>query len=598
MTRTVQFINTTQSIADSLLGDFRWVAESGGDAGAVEGSSLILTYSFVSSANDLYQDARFGYDASDADYDYPFRSAFRAFDQFERSLAQSIFNDYENIIDIEFVEIDDPSQANLRLSITDLSLEEFLGGAFSPSSKFVPFTVDSEEIHEASELSGDVWIDDDLDETIFRETLIHEIGHALGLSHPHENGFEFIEDVTNGTLSGDLDYNRYTVMSYEVKPASIDESSVDFWSVASTPMPLDIDALISLYGSADNESNDVYIINQFVDSHVNTPTLGYGGFEQHDYTNSYISIVDNGGINALVIPVDLNLRIDLRADSWSNTQGGFLAGDIDDDNLYIASGTVIHELITGAGDDVVTGNHLNNTISTSSGDDTYYYVDGSDSVDGGDGSDIIEFASANFSAYKFVSGEGGTLTLSEVAGGDVISLSSVETLVFGEHTLRADSLAADISAASEGLVLDEGVPLYLSDIGTETQVIESTDAQLYRIYFGSLGRIPDQGGFEFWKEQVESEVFSFAEVSARFIDSSEFQGLADVNGLGGVDDFEFLDHMYANVLGRVPDQDGYVWWLGQLDSDAHTQATAFANMVQSDEFVLTTAATVADFLFV
>jgi hypothetical protein len=56
--------------------------------------------------------------------------------------------------------------------------------------------------------------------------------------------------------------------------------------------------------------------------------------------------------------------------------------------------------------------------------------------------------------------------------------------------------------------------------------------------------------------------------------------------------------MYKNVFGRAADQNGYVWWLSKLDDDTHSQATAFASMVQSDEFVLTTAATVADYLFV
>ena len=91
---------------------------------------------------------------------------------------------------------------------------------------------------------------------------------------------------------------------------------------------------------------------------------------------------------------------------------------------------------------------------------------------------------------------------------------------------------------------------------------------------------------------------ALSEVAARFIDSPEFKGLADVNGLNGVEDFEFLNHMYKNVFGRAADQNGYVWWLSKLDDDTHSQATAFASMVQSDEFVLTTAATVADYLFV
>lgn len=596
MARTVQYISPTEGVADSVLSDFRWVDDTvDADFGTI---SLTITYSYVSSANDLYQDDRFGYDASEPDWDFPFRTEFRAFDQSERAVVESVLHDYENIINVEFVEIDDPTQANLRLSITDLSREEAAGLAFSPSSKFVPFAIDTQEAHEASELSGDVWIDDDLSETVYRETLIHEIGHALGLSHPHENGFEFLEDIENTTLNGDLDYNRYTVMSYEVKPSSVAENSLEFWSVASTPMSLDVAALQHIYGAAQNTSSDLYIINPFIDSHIDPSSLGYEGYEVHEYTNSYISIVDNGGTNALVIPVDQSLRINLGSDTWSYTQGGFLAGDIDDDNLYLGPDTRIHQLTTAGGDDTITGSGHDDEVNSGGGNDTYYYVDGSDTVDGGSGADKVVFPTANFSAYKFVTGEAGALTASELVGGDVISLNSVETLVFGDQILQVSNLATEIGEASRSLVLDDDGPLYLSDIGSTTFVVDTVDAQLYRIYYGSLGRIPDQGGFNFWKEQVETGAYSFEEVAARFIDSQEFQGLADANGKFGVDDFEFLDHMYANVFGRVPDQEGYVWWLNQLDGGPHTQATAFANMVQSDEFVLTTAATVADYLFV
>ena len=592
MTRTVQFIEPSEGVTDSLLTDFRWAAES------AVGDALIITYSFVSSIDDLYVDELYGYDSAQADWDFPFRSAFRAFDNAERTATEAILRDYENIINVSFVEIDNASDALLRFSITDLDPDGSAGLAFSPSSKFVPFTVVSGEIHEASELAGDIWIDDDLSSTVFNETLIHEIGHALGLSHPHESGFEFVEEIFNTTLDGELDYTRYTVMSYEVKPASIAERDVDFWSVASTPMSLDIDALQHLYGAAQNNTNDLYIINPFLDDHLDPSSLGYDGYQVHDYTNSYISIVDNGGSNVLLVPGDADLRIDLNGGSWSYTQGGFLAGNIDDDNLYISPETEIQTLETGAGNDVITGNSLDNTIDAGAGDDVYYYVDGADTVNGGDGSDIIEFPTANFSRYKFVRDETGGLTASETLGDDVISLNSVETLVFGEHTLQVATLSADISATSRNLILEDDGPLYLSDIGTASKVVESVDAQLYRMYFGSLGRIPDAGGFDFWQQQVERGVYTFSEVAARFIDSPEFKGLADVNGLNGVDDFEFLNHMYKNVFGRAADQNGYVWWLSKLDDDTHSQATAFASMVQSDEFVLTTAATVADYLFV
>ena len=73
--------------------------------------------------------------------------------------------------------------------------------------------------------------------------------------------------------------------------------------------------------------------------------------------------------------------------------------------------------------------------------------------------------------------------------------------------------------------------------------------------------------------------------------------LADGDQDGEVADEEFLDHMYFNVFGRQPDEEGYDWWASQLQEQIFTQETAFASMVQSDEFVLTTAGNALDYIF-
>jgi len=611
MARNVQFIDITNSNIDSLLSDARWQTA---DTGTTQ-----ISYSFADSVDDYYVDSLFGYDESQPAWDFPYRSGFTAFDNDEKALVRSLLNDYENIIDVVFVETDEANSALIRFAYTNLDTEDVAGLASKPQLKYLPFAVNPKEVHQATELAGDIWIDTASstgEPSLLAQTLIHEIGHALGLSHPHENGFEELTAAKEIRLSGELDYSRYTVMSYNLAPASVADRDLVFWSVASTPMQLDIEALQHLYGEGNNENDDVYVIKPSANAVVDLAAAGFRGYESREYSSSYISIVDNGGTNALYIPIDINLTIDLNPGTWSNTQGGILTNDFDDDNLYLAKNTLIHGLTTGAGADNITGNGLDNVIDSGAGNDVvaaglgndvvnlgdgwdrYDYVKGNDTINGGLGSDAIYLRGFSHSQFKFVTGDNGSLTLSAINTDAVIKLNSIESLVFAENSFGVINIQQEISTVNQSLLLQPDGPLYQSEIASDNGAISVEKAQLYRVYFASLGRAPDQEGYDFWLAKLNDGIYNFSEVSARFVDSDEFTVLADQDSNGSVENIEFLDHMYQNVFGRSPDQEGYNWWLDQLDSDIRSQSSVFENMVQSDEFVLISAGAVSDLWFV
>ncbi len=553
MKQDIQFVSPeTNSVGNALLTDFRWYVP--------EGETLILHYSFYDIDSEFYIDVGFGYDSADADYDFPFRDGFAAFSEWQKNIARQLFEDIETIINVEFVEAADGLDSELRLGLTDLDGENADGLAFQPGPLFTPFGNDPEIPHEVSGLSGDIWISGTLDEAYFSEVVIHEIGHALGLSHPFEDGFERLDGLNNTTLSGALDYNRYTIMTYDLYPDSV--SSFEVWLPGSTAtfMEFDIGALQFLYGKSQDRGDDLYILRAASDS-VDITGLGYDDYDVHDYVNGYAGVADSGGSNTLLIDVDANLRIDLTPGGWSYTAGGLLTDSLADDNLYLAPETVLSELLLL-----------------------------------GDGDHRVTVGVRDVSAYKFV--ESGTrITVSEIDGDSSITIEGSDQLIFADATLRVADLKEQISELNASLLLSPNGPLYLSAIAGDSEV-KPVEAQLYRVYYGSLGRAPDTGGFDWWLEQVTGEVYDFSEVAARFIDSPEFRSLVDVNGDGITADNEFLDHMYLNVFGREADEAGYAWWLGQLDQGVFTQARAFSNMAQSDEFVLLTAGTVSDMLLV
>lgn len=85
------------------------------------------------------------------------------------------------------------------------------------------------------------------------------------------------------------------------------------------------------------------------------------------------------------------------------------------------------------------------------------------------------------------------------------------------------------------------------------------DGTIYRLYRAYFLREPDSGGFNYWYG-VYRQGYPLRAISNDFARSDEFQ-----SRYGNVDNRQFLDRVYRNVLGRTPDQAGYDYWVGQMN---------------------------------
>ena len=238
-----------------------------------------------------------------------------------------------------------------------------------------------------SSVSGDVWMNTTAVSTTNNAvgtysyfTILHEIGHALGLAHPGTYNVTPGQSFSySGSALYQQDTHQYTVMSY------FDESNTGAsiagsgnWSTRypDTLLLHDLLALHQLYGADTgyNSGDTVYGYNA---------TFGGSVYDFTWNTDPFLTIYDGNGFDWL----DLSgygdgQVINLNQGSFSDVMG--YRGTVS-----IAIGAVIEGARGGAGDDQITGNDSFNTLFGNAGADRLLGLARSDTILGGSGNDTI-----------------------------------------------------------------------------------------------------------------------------------------------------------------------------------------------------------------
>ena len=92
--------------------------------------------------------------------------------------------------------------------------------------------------------------------------------------------------------------------------------------------------------------------------------------------------------------------------------------------------------------------------------------------------------------------------------------------------------------------------------------LSSSYAVLWRLYQSFFLRQPDDGGMAYWMDRYQTGT-SLDVISANFVHSIEF-----AERYGQLDDGEFVELVYENVMCRTPDAGGYAYWTDRLANEA------------------------------
>lgn len=176
------------------------------------------------------------------------------------------------------------------------------------------------------------------------------------------------------------------------------------------------------------------------------------------------------------------------------------------------------------------------------------------------------------------------------SGNDIIQLT--ETVIYidggeGVDTLVVDALSSDLKIGFDGFgkPVIQDAPGYAPQItlanlerieffdGTLALDINGHSGQAYRLYQASFDREPDKEGLAYWMEELDSGTSSLTQVAKSFLASAEFR--STYGEVSTLDDSQFIELLYQNVLGRLPDQEGFDYWKQEaLDGKPREQLLA------------------------
>ncbi len=345
-----------------------------------------LTYSFNHSIPDSY-------------YNYPdetLTTNWHELNQAQKDTVNSITREINSLLDIKLIRVADGG--DIRFNMVDMP-ENQAGFSFYPADD--------------PDYGGDVFLSNGFnsDPQNYRldrgnggwTTIVHELGHALGLKHPFEEP---------NRLPSNQDDINHTVMSYTLR-----DNIVPIFTTEGSSIKLeyhllypnlyslyDVSALQAIYGANTTTNNKDNIYTTKYSNYEIQTIWDTGGDDTIDLSDTKgRTVIDlRGGTINSVDEYSLEDIIKLHQDEVGNPEANSWIRDkitkiynhgmlyTGKNNFSIAEGVIIENIKTGSEDDIVIDNSVDNSIYTNGGDDRIYIGNGGyDYINGGTGEDTL-----------------------------------------------------------------------------------------------------------------------------------------------------------------------------------------------------------------
>lgn len=319
--------------------------------------ALTITYSFAGPGSVFGPEYAAGSE--------PFRG-FQAFSAGQQAAAEAALQLWSELTNITFEEVTETSSdvGDIRFGRSSLPATAW---AYYPSG---------------TAKGGDIWFGRSFGAdasyapgTYNFLTMMHEIGHALGLKHPHEASGSGV------VLASGKDWLGSSVMSYR---SYIGDNIGGYTNhfFPTTPMGVDVQAIQHLYGANAATRADDTVYAWDTGERLFETIYDAGGSDTIDWSNQTTAAT-----------------ISLVANTWSKLGPAYTwydgrAGSTPN-TLFIARNATIENAAGGSGGDRITGNVGANTLHGNAGLDFLFGGLGDDWLDGGDGNDNLGAGGGN-----------------------------------------------------------------------------------------------------------------------------------------------------------------------------------------------------------